>query len=237
MLQISSCHTYYQKGCFDHNNLNNYRPVSNLCFIAKILEELVLSKVSSYFNSCNLCNTYQSAYRPGHSTATSLMKVANDMFLSLNKGNMSVHALLDFYSAFDPIDHCIFVHRLHTDFWFTDTALQWFSSYQTDRTQCVSLSNHCSEFAPVHSGVPQNTVFSHMPFSMYVTPMSVIIDSHSILHHSLADDLQLQMSAQPAKISELLHSMQSCISDVKAWASAKMLRLNDTTELMLVTSK
>ena len=73
---------------------------------------------------------------------------------------------------------------------------------------------------------------------MYIKPLSAIIDSHSIIHHSFADDLQLQMSAHPDRISELLHSMQSCISDVKAWATANMLKLNDNkTELMLVTSK
>ena len=73
---------------------------------------------------------------------------------------------------------------------------------------------------------------------MYIKPLSAIIDSHCIIHHSFADDLQLQMSAPPDRISELLHSMQSCISDVKAWATANMLKLNDSkTELMLVTSK
>ena len=73
---------------------------------------------------------------------------------------------------------------------------------------------------------------------MYFKPLSAIIDSHSIIHHSFADDLQLQMSAPPDRISEPLHSMQLCISDVKAWASANMLELNDNkTELMLVTSK
>ena len=117
-----------KKRCLDHNDLNNYRPVSNLCFIAKILEKLVLSQVSSYLNSHNLCNTCQSAYRPGHSTETALLKVVNDLFLSLNKGNISVLALLDFSSAFDTIDHTILVHRLHTDFGFTDTVLLWFSS-------------------------------------------------------------------------------------------------------------
>ena len=58
------------------------------------------------------------------------------------------------------------------------------------------------------------------------------------MHHSFADDLQLQMSATPDRISELLHSIQSCISDVKAWATVNMFKLNDNkTELMLVTSK
>ena len=56
---------------------------------------------------------------------------------------------------------------------------------------------------------------------------SAIIDSHSIIHHSFADDLQLHMSAPPEKISELLHSMQSCIGNVKAWATGNMLKLND----------
>ena len=108
-----------KKKCLDHNDLNNYRPVSNLCFIAKILEKLVLSQVSFYLNSHNLYNTCQSAYRPGHSTETALLKVVNDLFLSLNKGNISVLALLDLSSAFDTIDHPILVHRLHTDFGFT----------------------------------------------------------------------------------------------------------------------
>ena len=227
-----------KKKCLMHNDLNNYRPVSNLCFIAKILEKLVLSQVSSYHNSHNLYNTCPSAYRPGHSTETALLKVVNDLFLSLIKGNISILALLDFSSAFDTIDHPILVHRLHTDFGFTDPVLQWFSFYLTDRTHYVSLSNHCSAFTHVHSGVPQDSVLGPILFTMYIKPLSAIIDSHSIIHHSFADDLQLQMSAPPDRISELLHSMQSCICDVKAWETANMLKLNDNKkELMLVASK
>ena len=146
--------------------------------------------------------------------------------------------MLDFSSALDTIDHPILVHRLHTDFGFTDAVLQWFSSHLTNRTHYISLSNHCSALAPVHSGVPQGSVPGPMLFTMYIKPLSAIIDSHSIIHHSFADDIQLQMYAPPDRISELLHSMQSCISDVKAWATANMLKLNDNkTELMLVASK
>ena len=62
--------------------------------------------------------------------------------------------------------------------------------------------------------------------------------NHSIIHHSFADDSQLQMSAPPDGISDLLHSMQSCISNVNVWATVNMLKLNDSkTEFMLVTSK
>ena len=221
--------------------MNNYRLVSIvllLSLIAKILEKLVLSQVSAYLNSHNLYNACQSAYRPGHSTETDLLKVFNDLFLSINKGDLFVLALLDFSSAFDTIDHPILVHRLHTDFGFTDAVLQWFLSYLTNRTHYVYLSYHCSAFAPLHSGVPQGSVLGPILFTMYIKHLSAIIHLHSNIHHSFADDLQLKMSAPPDRISELLHFTQSCMSGAKAWATANMLKLNDNkTELMLVTSK
>ena len=92
----------------------------------------------------------------------------------------------------------------------------------------IALRNNHHYFAPVHSGVPQGSVLGPMLFTMYIEPLSAIIDSHSIIHHSFADDLQLQMSAPPDEIYELLHSMQSCINDFKAWANANMLCLMTT---------
>ena len=149
-----------------------------LCFIAKILEKHVLSQDSAYLNSHNLYNTCQSAYCPGHSSETALPMVVNDLLFSHNKGNISVLALLDFYSELDTIDHSILVHRLHTDFGLTDAALQWFSSYLTDRTHYVSLSNHCSDFTPVLSRVTRGSVLGPILLTMYIKRLSASIDSH-----------------------------------------------------------
>ena len=146
--------------------------------------------------------------------------------------------MLDFSSAFDTINHPILAHRLHAVFGFTDSVHQWFSPYLTDRTHYVSLFKHYSAFAPVHSGAKQGSLLGPMRFTMDMKTLSAFIDSHSIIHHSFADDLQQLMSAPPDRISELFHSMQSCIGDVKAWATANMLKLNDNnTKLMLVTTK
>ena len=80
--------------------------------------------------------------------------------------------------------------------------------------------------------------FFGLCFSPCILCLCLPLLTHTIIYHSFADDLQLQMSAPPDRISELPHSMQSCISDVKAWATANMLKLNgNKTELMLVSSK
>ena len=71
----------------------------------------------------------------------------------------------------------------------------------TDRTQYVSLSNYCSDCALVYSVVPRGSVRGPMFLSMYIKPLSTIIDSHSMMHHSFADDLQLQTPAPLTKYS------------------------------------
>ena len=93
--------------------MKNYRPVSNLSFVSKIIEKLVLSQLSDHLSASNLCNCFQSAYRPGHSIGTALLKIVNDLLLALDDGNVSLFALLDVSAAFDTIDHCTLLHRLH----------------------------------------------------------------------------------------------------------------------------
>ena len=75
--------------------LKNYRPVSNLPFVSKVLEKVVCSRIEKHLISNNLDEQHQSAYRKFHSTETALLKVQNDILQSLDKNNHTVLVMLD----------------------------------------------------------------------------------------------------------------------------------------------
>ena len=226
-----------KKPTLDHNDLKNFRPVSNLSFVSKVIEKVVLSQLCNHLQANKLFNPCQSAYRPGHSTETALLKVVNDLLLSLDEGKLSVLTLLDLSAAFDTIDHTILLSRLEHVFGISGSALNWFSSYLLNRTQIVSVQNTNSDPTSISFGVPQGSVLGPVLFVLYTSPLSEIISSHSVLHHSYADDTQLQKSVTPSHVGDLIQSMQACIHDVKSWMTCNKLKLNDDkTEALIISS-
>ena len=112
-----------KKPTLDPNNLKNYRPISNLPFLSKVLERIVLLQLKPHLSENNLLSTHQSAYRSNHSCETALLKVVNDILLALDDDNVSVLLLLDLSAAFDTIDHDILLTRLEKLFGLRGSVL------------------------------------------------------------------------------------------------------------------
>ena len=226
-----------KKPSLNPNELKNYRPVSNLSFLSKILERVVLSQLLAHLNHHNLLSAMQSAYRPRHSTETALLKMVDDILAALDNGNISALVMLDLSCAFDTIDHQILLHRLHTVFGFNDIVLSWLQSYLTSRTQTVVISDFESESLPLDFGVPQGSVLGPVLFIMYSQPLSNVINTSGILHVSYADDTQLYDYCPVNDADAMLARMQNCICDVNSWMESNKLSLNaGKTEAMLITS-
>ena len=90
---------------------------------------------------------------------------------------------------------------------------------------------------PISCGIPQGSVPGPVLFVLYTAPLSDVMDSHSVLHHSFADDTQLQKSAPPQQVDELIQSTQQCVHDVKSWMTHNKLKRNDDkTEALIISA-
>lgn len=164
-----------KKHDLDVKCLNNYRPISKLPFISKVLEKAVLSQLLPFLTTHNILEPFQSGFRSLHSTETALLKVTNDLLLTLDSGDNAILILLDLSAAFDTVDHNILLTRLDQQVGIRETALLWFRSYLNERTFSVSIGNFSSSSASVSYGVPQGSILGPILFSLYMLPLGDII--------------------------------------------------------------
>ena len=177
----------------DPDQLNNYRPISNLTIISKILEKCVLKQLMNHLD-CNelVCKT-QSAYRLAHSTETALIKIYEDTLHYISPTTYVLLILLDFSAAFDTIDHSILIKRLNNNYGIKNTVLKWFTNYLNDRTYKVKVNTTLSNSANLSFGVPQGSILGPVLFSLYIKEINEIAISHNLNIHFYADDIQLYM--------------------------------------------
>jgi Reverse transcriptase (RNA-dependent DNA polymerase) len=128
-----------KKPNLDSSNLSNYRPISNLNNISKILEKLFLTHFQSHILASPNFNPHQSAYRCNHSTETALLCTLDHVFHSADSKKSTIIVSLDLSAAFGTIDHSILLNRLQTSFGISGMAIQWITSYLTDRSHYVKL--------------------------------------------------------------------------------------------------
>jgi hypothetical protein len=210
--------------CVD--DLNNYRPVSLLSFLSKLVERVVAKQLSSHLLAGDLYVPVQSPYRPNNSTETALLKVFNDLLLSVDSGDAAILALLDQSAAFHTIDHSILLSRLTCRFGITGSVLTWFRSYLYDRCQSVSISGVTSAAVYLSFGVPQGSVLGPVLFTLYNSPIHSISLKHGVTDHYYADDDQkysfhiihstLPLTT-PSSVGLSPHSLPALVKQSSGW--------------------
>uniref|UniRef100_A0A3P8VZQ2 Reverse transcriptase domain-containing protein n=1 Tax=Cynoglossus semilaevis TaxID=244447 RepID=A0A3P8VZQ2_CYNSE len=226
-----------KKPSLDAGTLANYRPISNLPFISKILEKAVASQLCDHLHDNNLFEKFQSGFRTHHSTETALLRVQNDVLVASDKGLASILVLLDLSAAFDTIDREILLHRLEKDVGIKGSALAWFKSYLSNRFQFVNVNEESSILTKVNYGVPQGSVLGPILFTLYMLPLGNIIRKHNINFHCYADDTQLYVSVRPDDPNPLI-KIQDCLRDILTWMTQNFLMLNtEKTEVIVLGPK
>ena len=145
----------------------NYRPVSNLSFLLKLVEKCMLSQCNSNCNLNGLIPAYQSSYRAFHSCETSLINICNEALWSMENKKVTALAVMDLSMAFDTVHYQIFLDVLSKRFGIEETALSWFSSYLEKHQFYVSIQNQHSSLRTLPYGVPQGNCAGPIAFTAY----------------------------------------------------------------------
>jgi hypothetical protein len=164
-----------KKSSLPKNIFKNYRPVSNLNYVSKLMEKVVSNQIKGHVDGMELDNPFQSAYKSYHSTETALLSVTNDILNSMGSGKVTALTLLDLSAAFDTIDHRLLLDRLRKWFGIRDVALEWVASYLSNRCQLISIQNKLSIPMSLLYGVPQGSVLGPLLFILYTAPLSQVI--------------------------------------------------------------
>ena len=210
--------------------VGNYRPVSLLCILSKVLERTVYDQAFEYLTDKEVIYEFQSGFRSSYSTDTCLINLV-DHIKSLNSKKMFVGmVLMDLQKAFDTVDHKILCQKLECmGFDFTE----WFKSYLENRKQIVQANGVRSNAGTVTCGVPQGSILGPLLFLCYVNDMPMSVKCKLLLY---ADDSALLVSgSDPSKIAERLSKeLESC----RQWLIDNKLSLHlGKTEAILFGSR
>ena len=223
--------------------LKNYRPVSNLSFLSKILEKAALEQIVSHVEDNNLLPDYQSAYRKNRGVETSLMKMYDDIITAADNKLVSIVVMIDLSAAFDTVDIPILLSMLKTKFNIDGAPLNWLKSYLSERTMNVIINGKLSEEKPLKYGVPQGSCAGPVVFTLYIAALNLVVQQccPDIILYGYADDHKLAITCNAGNIhseAEAKRNIENCLKYIVTWMADHKLKMNnDKTEVIVYGTK
>ena len=216
------------------DRVDNYRPISILPSMSKVLEKIMNTRLIKFLESNKLLSPSQFGFRSGLSTANAVHELTDHIFNSLDKKNKCLTIFLDLAKAFDTVSVPLLLQKLER---VGVRGLQHnlFSSYLSNRTQCVKVGSLVSDDLPVAIGVPQGSVLAPTLFLVYVNELCKLQLPNGLIT-AFADDTALTFSANSWE--EVFRHAQYGFDTVINWLCAHRLTLNiQKTKYILFTKR
>lgn len=219
----------------EKNCVNNYRPISVLTGLSKILEKIINIRLMKYLEENRLLSDSQFGFRPKKSTSQAVHKLTNYISTNLDNGMHTIGIFLDLAKAFDTISCKILLHKLET-LGIRGAQLQLFADYLSGRHQCVKIGQHTSsELENSSFGIPQGSILGPTLFLIYINDLCCLSIQNGVIM-SYADDTALLFSAKSRE--ELFEVAQNGFNTVSKWLQNNLLTLNtDKTKYILFSMR
>ena len=214
----------------------NYRPVSNLTFVSKLIERCVADRLNKHMVDNNLECDEQYGYKKGHSTELLLMNIVDKVLRGFDDNYASVLLLLDLSAAFDTVDHDLLLLILSRDIGIRGVAYKWFESFIKGRMVQVKINSSFSDPEPLDYGVAQGSVLGPPLFGIYIRSFYPHVHvSTPFDMEGYADDNQLLKKFIVSFQMEILgFSINECLKSVSEWMNKFCLKLNkDKTKILV----
>ena len=201
-------------------DLDNYRPISVLPVISKILEKHVCKHFIAFLTNHDLLYKYQSGFRANHSYETILVKITDEWLEAMDKGLLTGVVMIDLCKAFDVVDHKLLLKKLQV-YGLNTNSLKWFQSYLSGRYQKECVDGKLSELLGIHSGVLQGSILGPPLFLLFINDLPLVLKNNIGIY---ADDLTLYASAPT--LAELEEKIRPDIDAVSMWAKENKIKMH-----------